>query len=76
MKTNIHPVERVIRVTLGLFLMSLAFWGPTNLWYLMGIIPVMTGASGWCPLYTMLNISTCGIHFPNKNVKRNIELSR
>ena len=62
MKTNIHPIERVLRVTVGLFLMSLTFWGPSSLWYLLGIIPLATGLSGWCPLYTMLGISTCKIN--------------
>ncbi len=62
MKTNIHPYERVLRVAVGLFLMSLAFWGPSSFWFLLGIIPVATGLSGWCPIYTMLRISTCKIN--------------
>lgn len=59
MKTNIHPYERGLRVIVGLFLMSLAFWGPSSLWFLIGIIPIATGLSGWCPMYTMFGISTC-----------------
>ena len=59
MKTNIHPIERALRVAVGLFLTSLAFWGPSSLWFLLGIVPVATGLIGWCPLYTMLGISTC-----------------
>lgn len=62
MKTNIHPIERGLRVAVGLFLMSLAFWGPSSLWFLLGIIPVATGLSGWCPLYAMFGISTCKIN--------------
>ncbi|MFZ4404868.1 MAG: YgaP family membrane protein [Pseudobdellovibrionaceae bacterium] len=61
MKTNIHPIERYLRVAVGLFLMSLAFWGPSSLWFLLGIIPVATGLSGWCPLYKVLGMSTCKI---------------
>ena len=59
MKTNIHPVERVIRVVGGAVLVSLAFWGPMNSWFLLGMVPVLTGLVGWCPLYTLLGISTC-----------------
>lgn len=59
MKKNIHPIERVARVTVGLGLSSLAFWGPTNLWFLLGLIPVATGLVGWCPPYQLLGISTC-----------------
>ena len=46
MKTNIHPIERKIRVVAGLVIASLAFWGPANLWFLLGLIPVATGLIG------------------------------
>jgi hypothetical protein len=64
MNTNIHPVERGIRVALGLFLMSLSFWGPINPVYLLGIIPVATGLSGWCPLYGIFGFRTCKAKVP------------
>lgn len=66
MKTNIHPIERGLRVAVGFFLMSLAIWGPASLWFLLGIIPVATGLRGWCPLYTLLGISTCKIETSSK----------
>ena len=53
-----HPVERVIRVIAGLVLLSLVFVGPRTPWGWIGIIPILTGLSGLCPLYTMLGIST------------------
>lgn len=59
MKKNVHPKERVVRVILGLGLSSLAFWGPSNLWFLLGLIPVATGLIGWCPPYAILGIDTC-----------------
>ncbi len=59
MKTNIHYVERIFRVALGISLISLAFWGPSSLWFLLGVIPLATGLKGWCPLYSILGISTC-----------------
>jgi len=59
MKKNIQPVERVVRVGGGLLLVSLAFWGPANYWFLLGLIPVATGIVGWCPPYAILGISTC-----------------
>ncbi len=60
MKTNTHGVERFFRVIIGLFVLSLIFWGPKSLWGLLGLIPVFTGLSGWCPLYSILGISTLG----------------
>lgn len=59
MKKNIHSTERAFRIIAGLFLMSLAFWGPNNLWFLLGVIPVLTGLGGLCPMYSLLGISPC-----------------
>ena len=59
MQKNIHNVERIIRVLLGLMLVSLAFVGPANLWFLLGIVPLATGLVGWCPPYAILGINTC-----------------
>ena len=58
MKQNTHAVERVIRVIIGLFVLSLIFWWPKTLWGLLGLIPLFTGLSGWCPLYSILGVST------------------
>jgi hypothetical protein len=59
MQKNIHPVERVVRVVVGLVLTTLAFLGPANPWFLLGMIPVLTGLTGWCPPYQLLGINTC-----------------
>lgn len=59
MKKNVHPVERTIRIVVGLILTSMAFIGPANPWFLLGLIPLATGLLGWCPPYAMLGISTC-----------------
>jgi hypothetical protein len=66
MKQNVHNVERVIRVIIGLFVLSLIFWGPQSLWGLLGLIPLLTGLLGWCPLYSILGVSTKG-HKPQVN---------
>jgi hypothetical protein len=60
MKMNVHNVERFIRIIVGLFVLSLIFWGPKSLWGLLGLIPLLTGLMGWCPPYAMLGISTRG----------------
>lgn len=59
MKKNIHPIERMLRVIIGLALISQAFFGMKNLLFLIGIVPVLTGALGWCPPYQLLGINTC-----------------
>ena len=59
MKQNIHNIERVIRVLVGLGLISLVFIGPQTPWGWLGVIPLATGIIGWCPPYALLGISTC-----------------
>ena len=61
---NEHKIERVIRVVLGLGVMSLFFVGPQTPWALAGIVPFATGALGSCPLYTLFGISTCSTRMP------------
>jgi hypothetical protein len=59
--TNEHPIERALRVLLGVGLLSLVFVGPKTMWGLIGIVPILTGLIGSCPLYTMIGISTCPV---------------
>ena len=54
-----HPIERILRVVVGLGLLSLVFLGPKTPWGWIGLLLVLTGATGRCPLYTMLGVSTC-----------------
>lgn len=56
---NEHVVERVLRVVLGVGVLSLAFIGPQSAWGYLGIVPIATGLLGSCPLYTLLGVSTC-----------------
>jgi hypothetical protein len=57
--TNEHPVERVLRVVIGLVLLSLVFVGPKTYFGLLGLVPLATGLLGSCPLYTLFGFSTC-----------------
>jgi hypothetical protein len=59
MTQNIHNVERIVRIVAGIGLTSLAFVGPANSWFLLGLVPLLTGLIGWCPPYALLGISTC-----------------
>jgi hypothetical protein len=56
---NEGTVDRVLRVVAGLVGLSLVFVGPKTMWGLVGLLPLMTGALGSCPLYTVLGLSTC-----------------
>ena len=56
---NEHKIERTLRVLVGLVLLSIVVVGPKTLWGLVGILPLVTGLVGTCPLYTLFGISTC-----------------
>lgn len=66
MPRNVGTVDRVIRIIVGLGLTSLAFFGPENLWFLLGLIPVITGMIGYCPPYGLLGLNTRGCCEPKK----------
>jgi len=56
---NEHIVERAVRVAIGIGLLCIAFVGPKTPWGYLGIIPLLTGLIGSCPLYTVFGFSTC-----------------
>ena len=61
MPKNEHTIERIIRVVVGLVGISLVFVGPKSLWGLVGLVPLVTGLAGTCPVYTIFGISTCSL---------------
>ncbi len=58
MKKNMGSLDRIIRIIVGLFLISLIFWGPKTYWGLVGLILLVTSFTGWCPLYLPFKLST------------------
>lgn len=62
MKTNEGKVDRIIRVVVGLALLSLVFVGPQTSWGWVGLVPLLTGAIGFCPLYKVFGFDTCPVH--------------
>lgn len=59
MKANEGKIDRILRVVVGLGLLSLIFVGPQTMWGLVGIVPLLTGAIGFCPLYRVFGLNTC-----------------
>ncbi|MDX2306961.1 MAG: DUF2892 domain-containing protein [Hyphomicrobium sp.] len=60
MSINVGTVDRSLRIAIGLFLLSLVFWGPQSYWGLVGIVPLVTGLARFCPSYKIAGVSTCG----------------
>lgn len=58
MKANEGTLDRTLRVAAGLALIGLAITGAIGPWGYIGIVPLLTGAVGLCPLYSLLGIDT------------------
>jgi len=63
MTKNIGNIERIIRIVGGLVLIALAATETVGVWGWLGVVPLATGLTGWCPPYSLLGINTC----KNKN---------
>ncbi|PLX98822.1 MAG: DUF2892 domain-containing protein [Desulfuromonas sp.] len=61
MKQNVHKIDRILRLSLGAALLIYFFTGPSDysVFGLLGIIPLLTGLVGFCPLYAVLGIDGC-----------------
>ena len=61
MKANEGITDRVIRMAAGYLILSAFFLidGNARWLTLIGVVPLLTGLFGYCPLYTLLGIRTC-----------------
>ena len=57
MQCNVGKTERRLRVIAGIAILGLgAYFGS---WLgLIGLMPIFTGSTGWCPAYIPFGIST------------------
>jgi len=58
MKMNEGAFDRILRVIGGVVILALAFVGPKTPWAYLGLIPLVTGVVGFCPLYALVGLST------------------
>ena len=58
---NEGKIDRILRVIVGLALISLVFVGPQTAWGWIGLILLITGLIGNCPVYSLLGLNTCGL---------------
>lgn len=57
-KMNEGALDRILRVVGGVVILALAFVGPKTAWGYLGLIPLVTGMVGFCPLYALLGLRT------------------
>lgn len=70
MKCNTGTTDRLIRVTIGTALLTSFYFMQDTYWLLVGIIPLVTGYVGFCPLYTLCKMDTCNVTPASKAEKK------
>jgi fatty acid desaturase len=55
---NLGNLDRALRVLIGVALIGLAAFGTIGAWGCIGIVPLVTGLWGLCPLYKLFGWST------------------
>ena len=61
MTQNVGGIDRILRIAIGLVLIALAATGTVGWWGWLGLVPLATGALGWCPPYALFGFSTCAV---------------
>ena len=61
MKTNVGKIDKVLRIIAGIVLLALFFIldGSARWLGLIGLVPLITGLTSWCPAYALVGINTC-----------------
>jgi hypothetical protein len=59
MSANVGGIDRILRIVVGLGLLSLVFVGPQTPWGWIGLVPLLTALVGYCPAYTLIGLNTC-----------------
>jgi hypothetical protein len=53
--------SRVIRVAIGLGVLSLTIAGPHTLWGYLGLAPLLSGLTGFCPVCSLPGVNSCKV---------------
>lgn len=61
MKVNVGGIDKILRIVVGaaLIIWVVALGGP--IWAWIGVVPLVTGLIGWCPLYILFGMNTCPV---------------
>lgn len=61
MRRNVGSIDKGLRIVVGIGLLSLLFLLEGNARWLglIGLVPLGTALIGYCPLYSVLGLSTC-----------------
>lgn len=60
MQANVGGIDRTLRIVIGSLLLLVSMTSNAiGLWGLLGMIPIVSGFMRFCPLYSIIGVSTC-----------------
>ncbi len=59
MNRNVGGIDRGLRAIAGIVAIAAGLYYQ-SWWGAIGLVPLVTALVGWCPLYPILGIRTCG----------------
>lgn len=59
MTRNVGGLDKMLRIGAGVVLLLLGAFGPLGWWGLIGVVPLVTGLAGNCPVYSLAGLNTC-----------------
>ena len=57
MQCNVGKIDRALRITAGVVIIGLGIYFQ-NWWGAVGIVPIFTGLTRWCPAYLPIGMNT------------------
>jgi len=60
MYPNLGSLDRTVRILIGIAVLAFVWIGPKTPWAILGLIPLVEGLVGYCPLFALFRISSCG----------------
>ena len=58
LQSNVGVLDRALRLAAGVLLISLAAMGTIGPWGYIGLVLLLTGVMGTCPIYSLIDFST------------------
>ena len=59
MTKNMSGLDRIVRIALGVLLIISAMVGALGPWAYVGVLAIIVGFVGNCPLYSLFGVKTC-----------------
>lgn len=66
LKKNVGYIDSIIRVVLGTLIVAIGLYY-NSYWGFIGLIPVISGAISFCPVYRLLGITTMNPNLEREN---------